>query len=98
MAITTIECQYTGCAYVAEHAAEAVDIAMLTSHNGIHQGSASHGHAVKQKVPKMDRPKLKQDINDGDWLLNPPVMNKVKKYSPHACGRVLKRACYNWHT
>ena len=52
---------------MAEHASEAVAIAMLTSHNNIHQGSASHGHAVKQKVPKMDRPELKQDINDEEW-------------------------------
>ena len=63
---TTIECQFTGCDYIAEHASEAVAIAMLTSHNNIHQGSALRA-ATKQRVPKIDRPVLKQDINDEDW-------------------------------
>ena len=67
MAITRIQCQYTGCTYVSENASEAVAIAMLTSHNNIHQGPASRGSTAKQKVPKMDRPELTQDINDEEW-------------------------------
>ena len=67
MTTTSIQCQYTGCVYKAEHESEAVAIAMLMTHNNIHQGSASRGPAVKQRVPKMDRPVLKQDINDEEW-------------------------------
>ena len=54
---------------MSENASEAVAIAMLTSHNNIHQGPApaSRGSA-KQKVPKINRPELKQDINDEEWL------------------------------
>ena len=63
---TTISCQYTDCEYVAEHSSEAVAIAMLTSHNNIHSG-ASNRAATKQKVPKIDRPELKQDISDEEW-------------------------------
>ena len=63
---TTINCQYTGCQYVAQHNSEAVAIAMLTSHNSIHSGAAPRA-ATKQKVPRIDRPELKQDVSDEDW-------------------------------
>ena len=63
---TTISCQYTDCEYVAEHSSEAVAIAMLTSNNNIHSG-ASNRAVTKHKVPKIDRPELKQDISDEDW-------------------------------
>ena len=63
---TTIECQYTGCEYVAENNSEAIAIAMLASHNNIHSGAAPRA-ATKQKVPRIDRPELKQDVSDEDW-------------------------------
>ena len=63
MADISIKCQFTGCDYEAQHASEAVAIAMLTSHNIVHQSSAS-AVFTKQKVPRIDRPELKQDIND----------------------------------
>ena len=66
MAITRINCQFNQCDYVAEHTSEAVAIAMLTSHNNVHQGSGLRV-ATKQKVPKIDRPELKQDIDDEEW-------------------------------
>ena len=39
---------------------------MFTSHNSIHSG-ASNRAATKQKVPKIDRPELKQDISNEEW-------------------------------
>ena len=39
---------------------------MLSSHNSVHQGSAPRV-ATKQRVPKIARPELKQDINDEQW-------------------------------
>ena len=67
--VTSISCQVSGCSYVAEHESEAVAIAMLTSHSQNHQGNTSKAVASssKQKVPKIDRPEVKQDISDEDW-------------------------------
>ena len=39
---------------------------MLASHNNIHSGAAPRT-ATKQKVPRIDRPELKQDVSDEDW-------------------------------
>ena len=66
MADISIKCQFTGCDYEAQHASEAVAIAMLTSHNIVHQSSTS-AVVTKQKVPRIDRPELKQDINEEEW-------------------------------
>ena len=60
---TRIECQVTGCEYVAEHASEAVAIALLTSHSQNHKKSAGG----KQKTPQIERPELKQDISIEEW-------------------------------
>ncbi len=65
---TKINCQVTGCTYVVEHESEAVAIAMLTSHSQNHRGNSSTtATSTKQKVPKIDRPEVKQDISDEDW-------------------------------
>ena len=64
---TKIECQVTDCHYVAEHDSENVAIAMLTSHNLIHQQSATPPPIQRQRLPKIDRPELKQDVDDEEW-------------------------------
>ena len=56
---TRIECQVTGCDYVAEHTSENVAIALLTSHGQNHKKS-------KQKAP-IDRAECKQDISIEEW-------------------------------
>ena len=66
MSTTRINCQFTQCDYVAEHPSEAVAIAMLTSHNNVHQQGTAQ-NPTKQRVPKIDRPELKQDVNDEEW-------------------------------
>jgi ribosomal protein L44E len=65
MATTSIQCQVPGCTYKAEHASEAVAIAMLTNHNSVHQAGAAQ--AVRHRVPKVDRPIIKQDSSDEEW-------------------------------
>ena len=63
-----IPCQIPRCTYIAEHASEAVVIALLGSHNNVHQQPVSTSHMLtKQKVPRIERPELKQDITDEDW-------------------------------
>ena len=62
MVTTRIDCQFPDCDYVAEHASEAVAIALFNSHNNGHQRPSA-----KQKVPRIDRPVLKQDISDKEW-------------------------------
>ena len=62
MATTKLDCQFPDCDYVAEHASEAVAIALFNSHNNGHQRPSA-----KQKVPRIDRPVLKQDISDEEW-------------------------------
>ena len=62
MATTSIQCQVPGCTYKAENASEAVAIAMLTSHNSVHQGGA-----VRNRAPKVEPPIIKQDASDEEW-------------------------------
>ena len=64
---TEIPCQFSGCDYVANHASEAVAIVMYSSHTASHQQSSSSASATKQRMPKIDRPELKQDTTDEDW-------------------------------
>ena len=41
---------------------------MFSSHNAVHQQSASGiSVSMKQKMPRIDRPELKQDITVEDW-------------------------------
>ena len=49
---TRITCQFTGCDWAAEHASEAVAIAMLTSHSQNHRGNPLAA-TTKQKTPKI---------------------------------------------
>lgn len=65
--MSQIPCQFPDCAYVAEHASEAVAIAMFSSHIVVHQQPAIINTATKQKVPPIDRPEIKQDVDDEDW-------------------------------
>ena len=62
MATTSIGCQVPGCTYKAENASEAVAIAMLTSHNNVHQGVAE-----RNRAPKLEPPIIKQDASEEEW-------------------------------
>ena len=64
---TQIPCQFTGCEYVAENLSEAVAIAMYSSHTASHQQTSTSASTSKQRMPKIDRPELKQDTTDEDW-------------------------------
>ena len=66
---TKIQCQFTGCEFEVENASEAVAIVMLTSHISTHQQQSTPAAppVARQKVPKIDRPELKQDIDDEEW-------------------------------
>ena len=68
---TRIECQVTGCDYVAEHTSENVAIALLTSHGQNHKKS-------KQKAP-LDRPECKQDISIEEWQVFENEWSKYKR-------------------
>ena len=71
---TRIECQVTGCDYVAEHASEGVAIALLTSHGQNHKKSG------KQKAPHIERPELKQDISIEEWQVFEKDWSRFEKY------------------
>ena len=71
---TRIECQVTGCDYVAEHASEGVAIALLTSHGQNHKKSG------KQKAPHIERPELKQDISIEEWQVFENDWSRFEKY------------------
>ena len=66
---TTIKCQYPECATEIAHDSEAVAIVMFKSHMKSHQQpvTAPQGAPSKQRLPKIDRPELKQDISYEDW-------------------------------
>ena len=74
---TKIDCQLPDCEYVAEHASEAVAIAMLTSHNMTHLPSSSGSSS--SRAPKIDRPVLKQDITDEEWTMFKREWERFKK-------------------
>ena len=68
---TRIECQVTGCDYIAEHTSENVAIALLTSHSQNHKKS-------KQKAP-LDRPECKQDISIEEWQVFESDWSRFKR-------------------
>ena len=61
-----IECQFPDCTFKAEHASEAIALAMFNSHLASHQRNTASG-TTKQKVPPIQRPEIRQDINDEEW-------------------------------
>ena len=62
-----IPCQYPGCEFKANNASEAIAIAMFNSHLLSHQGRQAN-EPPAQKLPPIQRPEIRQDINDEDWV------------------------------
>ena len=68
MALTRVECGFTECDYISENASEQVALMQFQSHMAVHQQSqVSRPATTKQKLPPIERPKLKQDINEEEW-------------------------------
>ena len=67
--MTTIKCLFPECVTEVTHEWEAVAIVMFKSHMKSHQQpvTAPQGAPSKQRLPKIDRPELKQDISYEDW-------------------------------
>ena len=63
MAPTQIKCAFTGCPYLAEHETEQIAVLMFQSHLASHQ-TQNATKSSKQKLPPIERPKLKQDITE----------------------------------
>lgn len=72
-----IPCQFPECTYTATHADKDVAIALFQSHNLSHQ--ASQNTAGNHKLPKVERPVLKQDVNDEDWCAFLSEWERFKK-------------------
>ena len=68
MALTRVECGFPECDYISENASEQVALMQFQSHMAVHQQSqVSRPATTKQKLPPIERPKLKQDINEEEW-------------------------------
>ena len=68
MAMTRLQCGFTGCTYVSESESEQVALLQFQSHMASHQQTQQARVATtKQKLPPIERPKLKQDINEEEW-------------------------------
>ena len=68
MAATRIQCGFTGCEYVSECESEQVALIQFQSHMAAHQQTPQARVATtKQKLPPIERPKLKQDIIQEEW-------------------------------
>lgn len=68
MALTRVECGVPECDYISENASEQVALLQFQSHMTVHQQSqVSRPDTTKQKLPPIERPKLKQDINEEEW-------------------------------
>ena len=66
-----IPCQFPSCSFVANNASEAIAIVMFNSHHLSHQtGSHQQDSQVKQKLPPITRPTVKQDIDEEEWETN----------------------------
>ena len=85
MSTTRINYHFTQCDYVAAHPSEAVAIAMLASHNNVHQQGTAQ-NSTKQRVPKIDRPELKQDVNDEEWQSFEAEWRRFKRCTANVAG------------
>ena len=64
-----IPCQFPNCNFEADNGSEAIAIVMNNSHLISHQASTSQQQdgQVKQKLPPITRPTVKQDIDEEEW-------------------------------
>ena len=76
---TEISCQVPDCEYVARHASEAVTVGMLGSHVVTHSSATVVAGSSSSRAPKIDRPILKQDINDEEWAMFVAEWGRFKK-------------------
>ena len=67
MAPTRVECGYPDCSYVSENDSEQVAILQFQSHMSGHEQSKGQPISTKQKLPPIERPILKQDVNEEEW-------------------------------
>lgn len=67
MAPTQIKCGFTGCDYVSENESEQVALIQFQSHIAAHQQPQGRAPTTKQKLPPIERPKLKQDVTEEEW-------------------------------
>ena len=89
--MTTIQCQYAECTYSATHASEPVAIAMYNNHTTTHnkvEASAPPQASAKQRLPKIDRPELKQDISYEDWATFESEWKRFKRCTKMDAGEV----------
>ena len=75
-----IPCQYPNCSFVADNASEAIAIVMLNSHLLSHQVTSQQQECpVKQKLPPITRPTVKQDIDEEEWVTFVEEWNRFKR-------------------
>ena len=63
--------EYPSCTFVAANDSEAIAIVMFNSHLLSHQGGTAtlrNDSQMKQKLPPVPRPIVKQDIDDEEWV------------------------------
>ena len=65
--MVAIECQFPNCAHTSAHELESVALAMFNSHLASHQQPTGAIGGSKQKVPPIQRPEIKQDIDVEEW-------------------------------
>ena len=71
MAPTQIKCAFAGCTHVSESESEQIALAQFQSHLAGHQMAAHQPPQAraptKQKLPPIERPKIKQDVTEEEW-------------------------------
>ena len=68
MAATRIQCGFMGCEYVSESESEQVALIQFQSHMAAHQQPPqARASTTKQKLPRIERPTLKQDVSEEEW-------------------------------
>ena len=67
MAPTRVTCGYPDCSYVSENESEQVAILQFQSHMSGHEQSKGQPISTKKKLPPIERPVLKQDVNEEEW-------------------------------
>ena len=67
MVLTQIKCGFTGCNYVSESESEQLALVQFESHMAAHRQPQSKVPSTKQKLPAIERPKLKQDVTEEEW-------------------------------
>ena len=89
---TQIKCAFPECTYIAEHESEQIAVLFFQSHLASHT-QAPAVKTSKQKLPPIERPKLKQDITEEEWGTFTQDWKRFKRCTEIPVGQEADQLC-----